>query len=191
MAPRLAPPPSIVPEPPPAHVTTPPLHDEVHRVPDVVVTPYPPLPAVDPMAEALATENAELRAAITRATEELATLRTTLLRELEPQLLKLALTVGEKLAGATLASKPEIAAGWVRTALDALADAGPLVVTVGSGLAEQLGAVVSQTPNLRVEVDPAAPTWGCVVRAEHARVDAGLSSRVAAVAEALGGGDET
>ncbi len=192
MAPRLAPVPSLGPHSPepPARITAPPAPEEVHRVPDVVVTPYPALPAIDPVAETLAAENAELREAITRATAELAALRATLLRELEPQVLRLALAVGEKIAGATLEAAPATATAWVSSAVTALSDAGPLVVTVGAGLGEQLEAVGAAAAGHRVEVDATLPRWACSVRAEHARVDAGLSSRVAAVAEALGAGDE-
>lgn len=184
MAPRNVDP--SIPPPEAPREAAPSIPVEAPREPDVVVSPYPPLPVFDARLDALSEENAELKLALDAAVAELTALRSRITRELEPQIVRLALTVGEKVAGLALDAQAEPALAWVGAGLEALADAKPIVISVGESFASRLDELAPRVHGVRIELDRSLPRWGCIVRGEHARVDVGLSNRVAAVAEALG-----
>lgn len=159
------------------------------HIPDVVALPPPP--ALDPtVSESIhastVAENAELKAALAGALAQLASVRRDLLRELEPGILRLAIAIGEKVAGAAIDADSTPAQAWVQAGVDALEGDSPLVVAVAPTFADSLATLSARVPDVRIEIDPTLPRWGCVVRGDRSRVDVGLSKRVAAIAEALG-----
>jgi len=178
--------PSIIPEvSPPVIVEAP---DEA-----LVILPKPsPLP-VDLLADAaLREENAALAARLDEAARALGPLRAQALRDGEPELVRLALAVAERVVGRELATDPALVAGWAREAVEALLAREGLVLTVSPDVAaavspEAWGRALA-TP-YTLAVDASLPPHACSARAGAATVDAGLGARLSAMRDALAEGE--
>jgi len=138
-------------------------------------------------------ENAELRAQVRSTLEATRRLRSEILRATEPEILRLACAVAERVARAELTARPSLVVEWVREAVDALASADSIVIAI----APDVAALVDETtlssvhPNVtKVEVDRALEGMACEVRTRVSRVDASLEARLATIVEALTDGVE-
>ena len=178
--------PSIFPE------VSPPVIVEVADEAPVLLPKPSPLPE-DLLADAaLREENAALAARLDEAARALGPLRAQALREAEPELVRLALAVAERVVGRELTTDPALVVGWAREAVEALLTREGLVVTVSPDVAAaappEAWARALATPHT-LAVDAALPPHACSARAGAATVDAGLSARLSAMRDALAEGE--
>ncbi|MEQ1564128.1 MAG: FliH/SctL family protein [Myxococcota bacterium] len=108
------------------------------------------------------------RAALTRASEDLASL---------------VLDLARRVVGASLAIHPEALPNLVRAAIDRLPDDDEVWVKVPPSAVERVAAVVPERHRSRVVADPSLTT-GCLVETRHVAIDASLEAAAAGIAEA-------
>jgi flagellar biosynthesis/type III secretory pathway protein FliH len=171
--------------PPERDATSPPsVHPPVETA---LPEPPPPPPYPDLRIEhaALEAECAAMRLQLKAIAEATVELKRRILEESEPQLVRLACTIGERIAARELSSDPSLVVGWAREAIAELASDDPMVVAVSPDIAAALNEaswapVVS--PSVRIETDGTLIASSCEVRSRRATVDASLRGRAAAVA---------
>jgi vacuolar-type H+-ATPase subunit E/Vma4 len=147
--------------------------------------PPPPYPDLRMEHAALEAECAAMRIQLKVIAEATVELKRRILEESEPQLVRLACAIGERIAAREVLSDPTLVVGWVREAIAELASDDPMVVAVSPDIAAALNEaswapVVS--PSVRIETDGALVASSCEVRSPRATVDASLRGRAAAVA---------
>lgn len=150
----------------------------------------PPSPPSPPPYPDLRVEYATLQAQLTAAFDAMTQLRRRILEASEAQLVGLACTIGERIAGRELRSDPEIVVSWAREAIEELANEGSVVVAVSSDIAKALGDAAwapVRSDSVKIEVDAALGTSSCEVRGPCCSMEASLASRADAVRRAVGG----
>lgn len=142
-------------------------------------------------SDALREENASLASQATTLAQSLATTRARVLEASEPELVRLALVIAERVVGRELSTDPGVVTEWAREALACLAsrDDATLAVSADVGAAVDPDAWTRAVGARAVTVDPALAPGSCVVRAGASTADASLTTRLSAVREALDGGD--
>jgi hypothetical protein len=149
---------------------------------DFVVAPAISYPDLREENAALRAEAASLRAAVGE-------IRRAVLTASEGELVRLACTIAERVAGRELSLDPTLILGWIREATGTLAATEGFALVVSADLARLLdpsllrGAAPGATT---VEVDPALGSMRCEVRTHAARVVASLEDRLLSVARELG-----
>lgn len=126
--------------------------------------------------------SAEIRLAEVIA--ELARVRREVLSASEPEVVKLALSIAERVVGHAVEIEPGLVAQWAAEGVAALATKDDVEVAIGAGLAEHVFDAVRSTGATLV-VDPTLDRQGCEVRGRFARVRTSASDRFALVAESL------
>ncbi len=142
-------------------------------------------------SDALREENAGLAAHATALAQTLTTTRARVLEASEPELVRLALVIAERVVGRELSTDPGLVTEWAREALACLASRDDATLAVSSDIGEAVppDAWTRAVGAHAVTVDPSLPPGSCVVRAGASTADASLTTRLAAVREALDGGD--
>lgn len=114
------------------------------------------------------------------------TLRTQRLLDSEPELLKLAVAIGEKLVAAELQQNPSSIRGMVAHALQKVAGAAKIKVKVNSEDLEELQAVskrefeavLNEPKPIKFEVDPEFERGDCYITTELGNVDARMQTQL-------------
>jgi len=131
-----------------------------------------------------------LRGEVARLADLLASVRAQLLEDAEPEVVRLAVAVAERVVGRELAADPALVGAWAMEAIAALPDRTGLVVAVSPDvsdlLGEREGAAERTVARAPIVVDPALAPGSCELRsgATTAAVDA--AARLASVRDALG-----
>jgi flagellar assembly protein FliH len=126
--------------------------------------------------------------------EELASLRQTLLRQSERQLVQLALALARRIVRREIAADDELLTALARVALDRLGDAGQATIRlhpedfarVATGGAQQWVA-----SHVAVVADTAVSRGGCLVESPFGFVDASIDAQFQELARALLDGEPT
>lgn len=130
----------------------------------------------------------ELRAQLRQTVAALALARRELLAASEPEVVKLALAVAERVTGRELETDPELVRRWVAEGSRHLGEQDDLQVMVAPDVAVRLGDDAWTTHDgrtLAVQIDASLPSGHCELRGQFSRVDASLKARLAAVAREL------
>lgn len=120
--------------------------------------------------------------------DELATLRDTMVRQTEQQLVRLALTLARRVVHREIAQDPEIIAAIAHVALDKLGPSGPATIRLHP---EDYAVVVGSRPEawadtqVSVVPDPNLARGGCLVESEFGQIDASADAQFGELAEAL------
>lgn len=158
------------------------LYDQATRL---SLPPMTPPPAVDTQVAAAMAELEQTRAQLAAALAEAEQFRRQVLEASERQLVELALAISERVVGRELVQDPSLIAAWAREGIQALAGQGPISVRVSSDVKATLENCGDQA-SLSVEVDEALPPASCCLTGNLGAVDASLTARLDAVADALG-----
>jgi flagellar assembly protein FliH len=158
-----------------------------------VALPPPALPAAVDVATSialvqLADENAALRGQITEMAATMARLRREVLVASESELVKLALTVAERVVGRELVSDPALVVAWAREAVEALAAKDGVVIALARDIRDDVPADAWAAVGVehRMQSDAQLAPGVIEVRTPEGTVATGSEARLAAVAEALG-----
>ncbi len=127
----------------------------------------PPLP--DPRI-------AELEQSLAALAADLATYRKRVLEESEPDLVRLALTIAERIVAREITADPQLIVEWTREATEALGAKHAVVVAVSADLANAIDGAI---------VDPALPSGSCEVRDGARAIEVGARARMQAMTDAL------
>jgi type III secretion protein L len=113
---------------------------------------------------------------------------------LEPDLVRLAVKVAEKIIGAELASRPEAIAAIVSQALRTVRHQKEISIRVHPSHAPALEAkkvqllgVLTRAKDVTVRPDPSMRPGGCIIESELGTLDADLATQLAMLERALGG----
>lgn len=136
----------------------------------------------------LESEAAALRVEVARLAQLLATVRARVLEESEPEIVRLAVAVAERVVGREVSLEPSLIVSWIKEGMAVLPGVGEIVVTVASDVAEALspdptGAMLGDA---RLVVDPALPPGSCRVHEGAMSIEVGKLARLASIADALG-----
>jgi flagellar assembly protein FliH len=136
-------------------------------------------------------ENVALRSKIAELATEMARLRRQILEASEPELVRLAVSIAERVVGRELEADPSLVVEWARDAVHALASKDEVVIALGRDVAQQVppGAWASLPVEHRVQNDALLPPGAVEVRSAEGVVAAGADARLAAVAQVLGVGE--
>jgi flagellar assembly protein FliH len=126
------------------------------------------------------------------ALSELSTLRGTLMREAERELVALSVEIAKAVVGDSVARSPEILMESVRKALSLVGDGGKIVLRVNPGDAaglwkerEALAPFLGGKGELRVEPNESIERGGCIAVTDFSEADATIAGQCAAIFEAL------
>jgi hypothetical protein len=162
----------------------------------IVAMPGPPPHAAVHIATAIALaqvsdENAALRAQIVEMAATMARLRGEVLTASEGDLVRLALTIAERVVGRELTSDPTLVVAWAREAVESLAAKDGVVIAVARDVRADVpaGAWSEVGVEHRVQTDALLAPGVVEVRTPEGTVATGADSRLAAVAQALGLGE--
>jgi len=133
-------------------------------------------------------ENAALKAQLAQVAVALAAVRAETLASCEPELVRLAVAIAERVTARELATDPSLLIDWAREGLAALAATDGLVVAIAPDVAESVPEEAWKRlgePHL-LEVDPALPASSCELRAGGGRVPIAHDARLALIGAELG-----
>jgi hypothetical protein len=166
------------------------------EAPATVTMPEPPPPAAVHIATSMALaqvsdENAALRAQITEMAATMARLRREVLVASEGELVKLALTVAERVVGRELTTDPMLVVAWAREAVESLAAKDGVVIAVARDIRDDVPASAWNEVGVehRLQTDALLGRGVIEVRTPEGTVATGAEARLAAVAQALGAGE--
>ncbi|HEX7085472.1 MAG TPA: FliH/SctL family protein [Vicinamibacterales bacterium] len=204
--PPVQPPPAPEPEAPTAEEAAPPAPAPVVSDEELRAAHQERLAAIEREAFARgyeAGERAGLEAGKTRAEamlrrlaqtlDELRSLRTTLLRQTETQMVELALAIARKILRREASFDQDLLVAMARVALDRVGEQGSATIRLNpedyAATAQRHG---DQWAGSRVAVlaDPSVPRGGCIVESEFGQVDASVEAQFDHVAQALLGEEE-
>jgi len=162
----------------------------------IVSMSQPPPPAAVHIATSMALaqvsdENAALRAQITEMAATMARLRREVLAASEGELVKLALTVAERVVGRELTTDPTLVVAWAREAVESLAAKDGVVIAVARDVRDEVPASAWGEVGVehRMQTDALLARGGVEVRTPEGTVATGAAARLAAVSQALGVGE--
>lgn len=130
----------------------------------------------------------ELRAQLRQSVAALALARRELLAASEPEIVKLALAVAERIAGRALETDPDLVRTWVHEGAKHLGEQDVLQVVMAPDVAVRLGEAPLTTDDgdpIQAQIDASLPSGHCELRGQFSRVEASLKARLAAVAREL------
>jgi flagellar assembly protein FliH len=125
--------------------------------------------------------------------EHLAAARTTLLRDAERDLVRLATAIAEHVLRRQVQSDPALLVSMARAALERLGGATAAIIHVNPA---DFDAIRRQRPaaaggGIEILADPAVPHGGCLARTSGGTVDAGLDAQFRELTRALLGEERT
>ena len=132
----------------------------------------------------LESEIIALREELGRMAVDLASVRARVIEESEPEIVRLALTVAERVVGRELSSDPSLVVEWVKEGMQALRNRKDVVVAVASDLASSIPP--EALAEHKVFVDEGLKPGTCELRDGSSVVPIGASERIAAMSDALG-----
>ena len=122
---------------------------------------------------------------------ELTDTRSKLQRQIESEVVELALHIGRKVVGAALQTDPELVAGIVRQALNSVEDPEKISIRLNPADIEQLRTTQAQeilgmhAERIQFEEDKAIEAGGCLVHTEYGDIDARIAKQFEAIEEAF------
>jgi hypothetical protein len=119
---------------------------------------------------------AALEGAVAQLTAEIATLRQRVIEDSEPELVRLALTIAERVVGREISVDPELIASWVEEAIATLGARHAVTIAVSPDLASIVEGAT---------VDASLPPGSCEVRDGARMIDVGARARIDAMTDAL------
>lgn len=132
---------------------------------------------------------------IKRISEQYNRERDHLLRRIEPEVVKLALRIAERIVRREVQVDPLVLTGAVRAALGQLADKSKVRVRVPGVDAELWSETIAHLPNLRVEpvvmADEQLQTGECVLESDYGVADLSVASQLQSIARSLLGEQRT
>jgi hypothetical protein len=132
----------------------------------------------------LESEIIALREELGRMAVDLASVRARVIEESEPEIVRLALTVAERVVGRELSSDPTLVVTWVKEGMLALRNRKDVVVAVASDLASSVPP--EALAEHKVFVDEALKPGTCELRDGSSVVPVSAADRIAAMSDALG-----
>ena len=113
----------------------------------------------------------------------------------EPDVVKLALSVAEKIIGRTLDAQPDLVLYIAAQAIESVRQQRELVLRVNPGDAQllrdsrkKLMDLLGRTKDIAVREDPEVARGGCIIETENGTVDAQLKTQLQMLEQALLGG---
>jgi Flagellar assembly protein FliH len=146
--------------------------------------PPPSYPDLRMEHAALVAECTALRIQLKGLADAMGQLKARILEESEPELVRLACAIGERVAARTLSSDPTVVVGWAREAIAELGSEESVVVAVSPDIAHTLTDadwVPIRSASVRIETDPTLGAARCEVRATCSTVEVSLLARAKAV----------
>ncbi len=133
-------------------------------------------------------ELAALRGEVARLAEALASARTRVLEESEPELVRLAVAVAARVVGHELSTDPTTLIAWMKEGLTALPRKGDVTVAIAPDIAAMLssGDAAVAIGAQKLVVDASLRAGSCELREGSSIVEVGADARVAAITDALG-----
>jgi hypothetical protein len=133
-------------------------------------------------------ENERLHSQVAAMAATMARLRREVLESSEPELVRLASAIAERIVGRELATDPALVVAWAREAIQSLAAKDEVVIALARDVAQQVSrdAWSAIDSYHRVQTDPLLTPGAIEVRAAEGTISAGADARIAAVAQALG-----
>ncbi len=122
---------------------------------------------------------------------ELTDTRSKLQRQIESEVVELALHIGRKVVGAALQTDPELVAGIVRQALNNVEDPEKISIRLNPADIEQLRTTQAQeilgahAERIQFEEDKTIEAGGCLVHTEYGDIDARVAKQFEAIEEAF------
>ncbi len=122
---------------------------------------------------------------------ELTDTRSKLQRQIESEVVELALRIGRKVVGAALHTDPELVAGIVRQALNNVEDPEKISIRLNPADIEQLRTTQAQeilgthAERIQFEEDKTIEAGGCLVHTEYGDIDARIAKQFEAIEEAF------
>lgn len=176
-----------VPVPPPRNDTVPPVVPSAPvRRSEIPRAPKAPDTLID---ELIPRADEEAAVALATALEEFAGARARLLADAEGDLFALAKAIAERVVARELRTDPRVVTQLVREGMSALSAGDACTVRLGrffSGVADDVRRAVSDVAmGVTVIVDPALPTYGCVVESQWGRVDESVDARLRTLLDQL------
>jgi len=150
------------------------------------------VPVIDPAKEALALARLEdQQRAYMQAAADLALARSRIMRDIEAQVLNLAVDIAQTLVEDELESKPELHQSLARAAIETLGDPHHAELLASPDAFETLVALIGE-PFMEVDgvrvplrADPQLRGLGCIARNETGQVDGRVRERLRAVRQAF------
>jgi flagellar assembly protein FliH len=136
-------------------------------------------------------ENAALTAQVAAGASRLARLRRDVLEASEPELVRLAVAVAERVVGRELSLDPTLVVSWARSAIQALASKDEVVIAIARDVGAQVPADAWSLVEVKhqVQIDPLLVPGSVEVRTSEGTIAAGARARLDAVAQAVGAGE--
>lgn len=163
---------------------------EYEPAPEVATSSQGPTAPGEPDIEG--EQMARVRHLLHDLTTQLAHDKQRLLEELQPHVVRLAVSIARRIVAAEISQDRRIIERTVKAALDELACEGELHVRVHPGdrpLVERALAadetVLGQLCDLRVIADPSVERGGCVVESDHGIIDADIPTQFAQIQRTL------
>jgi flagellar assembly protein FliH len=144
-------------------------------------------------AEAAAQRGEAILRRLTQTLDELTTLRTTMIRQTERQMVQLALAVARRVVHREVSLDQDLLIAMARVALDRLGDSAQVTIRLHPEEYEATGAarVAKLTSaNVTVVPDTRVPRGGCRVESTVGALDAGVDAQLQEIAHALLGDTE-
>lgn len=150
-----------------------------------------PRPAPEPSVEEtlLRHENDALRRTLAAALDALARARQQLMESSEPEMVRLACAVAERIVGRELATDPALVMGWVHEAAAAMGSRDEVTIVCGTDFAAMMpdGFAESAFGGFTVSVDDAVAPDTCEVRTETSTSVVSVATRTGAVVDHVEG----
>jgi hypothetical protein len=139
-------------------------------------------------AAQLAEENAALRAQIAEMDTAMTRMRIDVLAASEEELVRLAVSIAERVVARELETDPTLVVAWARECIEQLGAKDGIVVAFAKDVRDQVPAVVWADLGVehRTQTDAQLPPGSIEVRTPEGTIAAGAEARFAAVTGALG-----
>jgi flagellar assembly protein FliH len=141
---------------------------------------------------------ASLATALENTLRELDGVRTRLRRQLEQEVVALALQVARKVIRHELTVSQETILAVVKEALDSLEDPGKIAIRLHPedlkhvrSASDQLTSVLDNLEHIHWEADPGITCGGCYIQTEYGEIDARIEEQLRAVEDAFRGAMHT
>lgn len=133
----------------------------------------------------LENEILSLRGEIAKLALALSSVRSSVVEEAEPEIVRLALAVASRIVGREVAADPTVLAQWVEEGARVLPNRSEMTVAVAPDIADLLGET-ERLAGRPLLVDPNLTPGACEVREGVSVAEVGADARLAAMADALG-----
>jgi len=126
--------------------------------------------------------------------DEVAALRTDLMRRTERELVNLALVIAERIIAREVALDRELLVAMARVAIDRLGDRASATIRLNPADHASLAATRGQQPAagpVQIVADPLVSRGGCLVQSDFGLMDLGIEAQMSEMSRALLGSGET